>query len=107
MMNELFGCQLRDRSIVSWQREAAHYVHRIVDHIKQVLCAAPVVHCDETAIYVAGARRWLHVLGTANLLTADLGRSDATRRRAHNQMWRNHDLLRGWFLIGQKVKQQL
>lgn len=67
MMNELFGCQLTAGSIVNWQREAAQRVHATVDSIKQALCAAPVVHCDETGVYVAGARHWLHVLGTANL----------------------------------------
>jgi transposase len=67
VMNELFGCQLTPGSIVNWQREAANRVQTVVASIKHALCAAPVVHCDETGVYVAGERHWLHLLATTRL----------------------------------------
>jgi transposase len=50
-----------------WLQEAAELVVEPVEQIKAELRRSDVVHCDETSLYIAGARVWLHVAATPHL----------------------------------------
>ncbi len=54
-------------TIALWLQEAAELVAEPVEQIKAELRQSDVVHCDETGLYIAGARMWLHVAATPQL----------------------------------------
>jgi hypothetical protein len=59
-------------TIVLWLQEAAELVIEPVAQIKVALRQSALLHCDETGLYIAGERVWLHVAATAQLTCYEL-----------------------------------
>jgi transposase len=64
---DLFDLDLSVGTLQNIMRRAAKRLDPIVEHIKTALSAGPVLHCDESGFYIAGARHWLHVAATQQL----------------------------------------
>jgi transposase len=67
VLQELLGTSPAAGTIALWLQEAAELVAEPVEQIKAELRQSAVVHCDETGMYIAGTRVWLHVAATAQL----------------------------------------
>jgi len=67
VLGDLLGCSPAAGTIARWLQEAGELVAEPVAQIKAALCQSPVLHCDETGLYIDGARRWLHVAATPQL----------------------------------------
>jgi transposase len=64
---DLFGHRLSQATLVNANQEAYIILEPVAEEIKQQLIAAPVIHCDETGLYVDSKREWLHVVSTEKL----------------------------------------
>jgi transposase len=67
VLDDLLGTSPAAGTIALWLQEAAELVVEPVEHIKAELRQSDVVHCDETGLYIAGERVWLHVAATPQL----------------------------------------
>jgi transposase len=67
VVEELLGTSPSAGTIALWLQEAAELVAEPVEHIKAALRQSDVLHCDETGLYIAGERVWLHVAATPQL----------------------------------------
>jgi transposase len=67
VLEDLLGTSPAAGTIVRWLQEAATRVVEPVEQIKTQLRQSDVVHCDETGLYIAGTRVWLHVAATPTL----------------------------------------
>jgi transposase len=67
IINDWFGTTLSPGSIASWVEQSGMQVKSVVEQIKAALSGSPVLHCDETGLYVEGRRVWLHVHATPQL----------------------------------------
>ncbi len=67
VLEELLGTSPSAGTIARWLQEAAELVAEPVEHIKAELRQSDVLHCDETGLYIAGKRVWLHVAATSQL----------------------------------------
>jgi transposase len=67
VLDDLLGASPAAGTIVRWLQEAAELVAEPVEQIKTELRQSDVVHCDETGLYIAGTRVWLHVAATPKL----------------------------------------
>jgi transposase len=68
LLAELLAAPVSTGWLYSVQLEAAGRLAEFVDLVKAGLCAAPVLHADETGTRVGTAKHWVHTL-TSNLLT--------------------------------------
>jgi transposase len=66
-LQELFGASLSEDSLIQMLEECYEQLAEPEEAIKKGLVAAEVVHNDETGLYVAGLRQWLHVMCTSYL----------------------------------------
>jgi len=64
MMGDLFGQPIAEGTISSAINECADGLEKPEEEIKQAITLAPVGNFDETGLYVAGRREWLHVAST-------------------------------------------
>lgn len=64
---DLFGHRLSPGMLGTAQQSCAAALVEVEARIKAGLQAAPVAHFDETGLYVAGQRHWLHVASTPRL----------------------------------------
>lgn len=64
---EVLGVPLAQSSLVQWQRRAASRLETVESQIKAALIRAPVIHQDESGLYVMGERWWVHVTSTLHL----------------------------------------
>ena len=67
VLGDLLGISPAVGTIALWLQEAAEMVAEPVEQIKAALRQSDVLHCDETGLYIAGARVWLHVAATPQL----------------------------------------
>jgi len=64
---DLFGIGLSAATIAGANRVCFEALKPYEDKIKDKITTSPVVHFDETGLYVDGSRWWLHVASTDNL----------------------------------------
>ena len=64
MLSDLFGHPLAGGTLASALTECATFLEESEEEIKQALTQAPVATFDETGLYVAGHREWVHVAST-------------------------------------------
>jgi len=67
VLDDLLGTSPSVGTIALWLQEAAELVAEPVEQIKAEVRQSDVVHCDETGLYIAGERVWLHVAATPQL----------------------------------------
>lgn len=67
VLGDLLSISPSAGTIALWLQEAAALVAEPVEQIKAQLRQSDVVHCDETGLYIGGARVWLHVAATPQL----------------------------------------
>lgn len=67
LLNEIFSVSLSPGSLTSFVAECAGQLVEPEQFIKATLAQSPVIHCDESGLYVEGKRQWLHVASTAAL----------------------------------------
>lgn len=67
VLEDLLGLSPSAGTIVRWLQEAAELVAEPVEQIKTQLRQSAVLHCDETGLYIAATRVWLHVAATPKL----------------------------------------
>jgi transposase len=64
MLGDLFGQPLAEGTLSSAINECADSLEKSEEEIKQAITLAPVANFDETGLYGAGGREWLHVAST-------------------------------------------
>jgi transposase len=67
VLGDWLGASPSPGTLALWLQEAHTQVAEPVAQIKEGLRQADVLHCDETGLYVAGQRVWLHVAATPQL----------------------------------------
>ncbi len=67
IMQDLLGVSLSEGTLSSLMRRCTEQLTSVEEHIKQALGRAAVIHQDETGLYVAGKRHWMHVTSTPTL----------------------------------------
>jgi len=67
LFSDLFGTSLSAATIVNANRVCFEALESVEDNIKQQIIVSPVVHFDETGMYVDVSRWWLHVASTKYL----------------------------------------
>jgi transposase len=64
MLGDLFGQPLAEGTLTSAINECTDSLEKPEEEIKQAITLAPVANFDETGLYVAGRREWVHVAST-------------------------------------------
>jgi transposase len=64
---EVLGVAVAQASLADWQRRAASRLQAVESQIKAALIQAPVIHQDESGLYVMGKRWWVHTTSTPHL----------------------------------------
>jgi len=67
VLEEMMGVSISVGSLHRWIARCAQHLHPIEAAIKTALQQARVLHQDETGLYVAGKRHWMHVSATSSL----------------------------------------
>lgn len=67
LFSDLFGIEIAASTIVNTNRVCFEALKSVEDNIKQQITACPVVHFDETGLYVDVSRWWLHAASTKYL----------------------------------------
>lgn len=67
VMADLLGMEMSEGTLCCLIERCAQNLVEVEEQLKAALISAPVLHQDETGLYVKGARRWLHVSSTAHL----------------------------------------
>ncbi|GCE10741.1 IS66 family transposase [Tengunoibacter tsumagoiensis] len=67
VMKDLLGVTISCGSLHNWMARCAQAIEPIEEQIKTALRRAKVMHQDETGLYVAGTRQWMHVACTKTL----------------------------------------
>lgn len=65
MIGDLFGQIIAEGTISSAINQCADALEKPEEQIKEAIRLAEVAHFDETGLYVAGRREWLHVASTS------------------------------------------
>lgn len=64
---DLYGQPLSEGTVVRVQERAYETLWGFEQALKTLLPQAPVIHCDESGVRVAGKLHWLHVVSNAHL----------------------------------------
>jgi len=64
---DVFAAPLSPGTLTAFTERAASSLTPVCQQIQSALCSAPVVHCDETGLRIAGKLHWLHSAGTQTL----------------------------------------
>lgn len=64
---DVFAAPLSTGTLTSFTQRAASALTPVCERIRHSLRTAPVVHCDETGLRIAGRLHWLHSAGTQTL----------------------------------------
>ncbi len=64
---DVLGLPLSQATLATMQARAARYLEPIETQIKEALTQAPVIHQDESGLYVMGIRWWVHVSSSKTL----------------------------------------
>jgi transposase len=67
MIGDLFGQIIAEGTISSAINQCADALEKPEEQIKEAIMPAEVAHFDETGLYVAGRREWLHVASAPQL----------------------------------------
>jgi len=67
LFSDLFGIDIAASTVVNTNRVCFDALKSAEDNIKQQITASPVVHFDETGLYVQKDRWWLHAASTKYL----------------------------------------
>ena len=67
VMSDLLGVQMSEGTICELIKRCASQLAPVEQQIKEALKAAVIIHQDETGLYVAGKRQWMHVTCTPTL----------------------------------------
>ena len=67
MLGDLFGQPVAEGTLAAALTECAAVLEQPEEAVKQALTQAPVATFDETGLYVAGTREWVHVASTPEL----------------------------------------
>lgn len=67
LFTDLFGISISQGTLFSINQRAATLLEATSSSIHTTLSHAPVVHFDESGLYINGDRQWLHVAGTPDL----------------------------------------
>lgn len=67
VLSDLLGIEMSQGSLSALIERCAANLIPVEERLKQALISAPVLHQDETGLYVKGSRRWLHVACTPSL----------------------------------------
>jgi len=75
VLEDLLGIALSEGSLREMIERCATQLETVEPQIKTALLQAGVIHQDETGVYVANTRHWLHVTATARLTHYQVHRS--------------------------------
>src|SRR5712691_2132473 len=67
VMQDLLGPTMSESTLQTLVQHCAEQLEPVEAHIKGALAQADVLHQDETGLYVAGKRHWMHVSATEQL----------------------------------------
>lgn len=67
VMQDLLGCSMSVGTLQTLVQRCAAALQPVEQQIKAALSQVPVLHQDETGLYVAGQRQWMHVSATERL----------------------------------------
>jgi transposase len=67
VMQDLLGPTMSESTLQTLVQHCAEQLEPVEAHIKAALAQADVLHQDETGLYVAGKRHWMHVSATEQL----------------------------------------
>ena len=67
VLRDLLGVSLSQGTVAAWIGRLARHLVPIEEVTKEALKVAPVLHQDESGLYIAGQRQWLHVSSTSTL----------------------------------------
>jgi transposase len=67
VMEDLLGISMSEGTLCELIGRCATTLVAIEEQVKEALVQADVIHQDETGLYVAGSRHWMHVTCTATL----------------------------------------
>jgi transposase len=67
VMQDLLGPSMSEKTLQALVQRCAEQLGPVEEQIKAALAQAPVLHQDETGLYVAGQRHWMHVSTTEQL----------------------------------------
>jgi transposase len=67
VMQDLLGPRMSERTLQALVQRCAERLEPVEAQIKAALSQAEVLHQDETGLYVAGKRQWMHVSATKQL----------------------------------------
>ena len=67
VMEDLLGIAMSEGTLCELIGRCAKTLAPVVEQVKEALVQADVIHQDETGLYVAGSRHWMHVTCTARL----------------------------------------
>ena len=67
VMQDLLGPTLSEGTLQTLVQRCAEHLEPVEEQIKAALSQAQVLHQDETGLYVAGKRHWMHVSATEQL----------------------------------------
>jgi transposase len=79
VMGDLLGVQMSEGTVWELIKRCAGQLAPVEQQIKEALIQSEVIHQDETGLYVAGTRHWMHVTCTPTLTHyhVDLSRGQA------------------------------
>jgi transposase len=66
-MRDLLGVQMSEGTVCDLIKRCAGQLAPVEQQISEALKQAEVIHQDETGLYMAGKRHWMHVTGTPTL----------------------------------------
>jgi transposase len=67
VMQDLLGPSMSEKTLQTLVQRCAERLSPVEEQIKSALSQAEVLHQDETGLYVAGKRHWMHVSATQQL----------------------------------------
>jgi transposase len=75
VMSDVLGVQMSEGTVCELIVRCAKQLSPVHQQIKEALCQVQVLHHDETGLYVAGKRHWMHVTCTSRLTHYHVDRS--------------------------------